>query len=157
MSEDPPISAVLPSADSATLRPKRPSPASSPPVIFGPCWVHFPSERVKTHVAPTFCTHLPASPSVFGSSRRLSRGLPTSAVFPSAESAMARPQLHVSPSSPGTSPQCSPAPSPPCSEPTSLEPCWTHSPDPERTNTHTAPKWLLSRGPPISAVLPSAE
>ena len=36
----PPISAVLPSADSATLSPNSPSPVSPRPVSFSPCWMN---------------------------------------------------------------------------------------------------------------------
>ena len=35
-------------------------------------------------------------------------------------------------------------------------PCWLHTP-PERVNTHAAPAWLLSPGPPTMAVFPSPE
>ncbi len=48
----PPISAVLPSEESATLTPNRPSPLSPPPVSFSPCWVQTSPERVNTHAAP---------------------------------------------------------------------------------------------------------
>ena len=40
--------------------------------------------------------------------------------------------------------------------PTSLSPCWVHTP-PERVNTHTAPVLPLSTGPPTIAVFPSSE
>src|SRR5580692_2658900 len=48
----PPISAVSPSADSATIVPNLPSPLSPPPVSFSPCWVQVEPERVNTHAAP---------------------------------------------------------------------------------------------------------
>ena len=51
LSPGPPISAVLPSAESATSTPNWLLP-SSPPVSFGPCWLHIPPERVNTHTAP---------------------------------------------------------------------------------------------------------
>src|SRR5262245_35794142 len=59
------------------------------------------------------------------------------AVLPSAESATERPWTA--------------APTAPL--PTSLLPCWVHTP-PLRVNTHAAPAWLLSNGPPTMAVLP---
>ena len=40
--------------------------------------------------------------------------------------------------------------------PTSLLPCWVHTP-PLRVNTHAAPARELSPGPPTTAVLPSAD
>src|SRR5205085_12473304 len=45
---------------------------------------------------------------------------------------------------------------PTCSPLVSLGPCCDQLP-PARTNTHAAPAPALSTGPPISAVLPSAE
>src|ERR1039458_8296004 len=61
------------------------------------------------------------------------------AVFPSADSATAL--LKRSSAAPA---------------PTSLPPCWAHTP-PERVYTHAAPASLLSRGPPTMAVFPSAD
>ncbi len=72
LSSGPPISAVSPSAESATLSPNLPSPVSPVPVSFSPCWLQVEPERVNTQAAPL-------SPS--------SRGPPISAVLPSAESA----------------------------------------------------------------------
>src|SRR5713226_5327247 len=40
--------------------------------------------------------------------------------------------------------------------PTSLAPCWLHTPA-ERVNTHAAPTPPLSPGPPTKAVFPSAD
>jgi hypothetical protein len=40
--------------------------------------------------------------------------------------------------------------------PTSLSPCWVHTPL-LRVKTHAAPTKKLSKGPPMIAVLPSAE
>ena len=40
--------------------------------------------------------------------------------------------------------------------PTSLLPCWVHTP-PARVKTHVAPTPLLSPDPPTSAVLPSED
>ena len=47
-----PISAVLPSAESETIVPNLPFPASSEGVNFGPCWLQVVPERVKTQAAP---------------------------------------------------------------------------------------------------------
>ena len=84
LSPDPPISAVLPSAESATLLPNSPSPVSPVPVSFSPCWVQVDPERVNTHAAPT-----PAGLNV----PPLSAGPPISAVLPSAESATLVPEF----------------------------------------------------------------
>src|SRR6516225_8761233 len=62
------------------------------------------------------------------------------AVLPSADSATELPWRLV--------------PAPPL--PTSLAPCWVHTP-PLRVNTQTAPTEVLSPGPPTMAVLPSAD
>ena len=51
LSVGPPISAVFPSEESATLEPNSPGPASPLPVS-SLCWVHFSAERVNTHAAP---------------------------------------------------------------------------------------------------------
>src|SRR4029077_10853217 len=82
-SSGPPTSAVSPSAESATLAPKRALPDAPAPVSSA-CCVQVEPERVKTHAAPA-----PA----------LSSGAPTSAVLPSAESATALPNLPL-PTSP---------------------------------------------------------
>ena len=47
-----PISAVVPSAESASLAPKAPAPISPAPVSFGPCCVHVAPARANTHAAP---------------------------------------------------------------------------------------------------------
>src|SRR5437667_12041098 len=62
------------------------------------------------------------------------------AVFPSADNAMPCPW--------------SAAPTAPV--PTSLAPCWLHTP-PLRVYTHAAPALPLSRNPPTMAVFPSAD
>ena len=147
-SKAPPISAVLPSPESAALAPNQPLPLSPVPSLaqllgqsptsFAPCWVQAPPERVNTHAAP--------APS-------LSVAPPISAVFPSSESATLRPNW------PTASAPLSPVPSlaqPVVQSPTSFAPCWVQAP-PERVNTHAAPAFALSYWPPISAVLPSAE
>ena len=50
----PPISAVFPSADSATSKPNLSGRRLAPlPVSFAPCCVQLVPERVNTHAAPT--------------------------------------------------------------------------------------------------------
>src|SRR5207249_701374 len=83
LSRGPPISAVLPSEDRATLPPnspplQQPAVLSPPPVSFSPCWVQVEPERVKTQTAPT---------------PLLSTGPPISAVLPSAASATLAPSM----------------------------------------------------------------
>src|ERR1700720_4776840 len=51
-SPNPPTTAVLPSADSATEMPCSAGPTAPAPTSFLPCWVHTPPLRVKTHAAP---------------------------------------------------------------------------------------------------------
>src|SRR5882672_12385342 len=63
------------------------------------------------------------------------------AVFPSADSATEYP--------------CCAAPAAPV--PTSLAPCWLHTPPPSRVYTHAAPVPVLSPNPPTMAVFPSAD
>src|SRR5207245_936854 len=72
----PPISAVLPSEDNATLEPNWPAPVSSLAVSFCPCWVRGEPARVNTHAAPTLL---------------LSMKPPISAVLPSEDNATLRP------------------------------------------------------------------
>ena len=71
-SKSPPMRAVLPSADRATLDPNAAPAVAPPPVSFGPCWLQLPPDRVNTHAAPL---------------ARLSLSPPTSAVLPSDDSA----------------------------------------------------------------------
>src|SRR5579872_7352458 len=108
----PPTAAVLPSPESATQKPwlalKEPAPPV--PTSLGPCWLQTPPVRVNTHAAP----YAPVAP--------LSLGPPRIAVFPSPESATDQP-----------CPASAEAPAP-----TSLVPCWLHTP-PVRVNTHAAP------------------
>src|ERR1700740_3514900 len=180
-SPSPPTSAVLPSDESATLWPNSPSPLSSPPVSFEPCWLQVAPERVNTHAAP-----MPLS----------SRKPPIRAVLPAEDTVTLNPKLPWPFSSPPVSfvpcwlqtdpervnthaapilllslgapisavlPSADSAalkpnlPAPLSSTPAaSLEPCWFHM-EPERVNPHAAPTLLLSLGAPISAVLPSAD
>src|SRR3954470_22976931 len=96
-SPSPPIRAVLPSPDSATLSPNAPVSTWPLPVSFAPCCVQLPPERVKTHAAPT---------------RESSDGPPTSAVVPSGDSATLQPNW-PSPFSPvpvSFAPSCAQAP-----------------------------------------------
>src|SRR5262249_39659676 len=122
----PPTMAVLPSPDSATEMACWALPTASVPTSLG-CWHHppIPGQRMNTHVAPA---------------KPLSRFPPTMAVWPAPDSATDR--------------LCGALP--PASAPTSLPPCWLHTP-PLWVKTHTAPAALLSAGPPTSAVLPSPD
>src|ERR1035441_6283492 len=104
-------------------------PTAPVPTSLLPCWVHTPPERVNTHAAPT----LPLSPSP-----------PTRAVLPSPDTDTEMPCLMP----------CLGFPTAPV--PTSLLPCWVHTP-PERVKTHVAPVPPLSESPPTRAVLPSAD
>ena len=52
LSRQPPIRAVAPSAESATLVPNSLSPDSPPPVSFPPSWVQVEPERLNTQDAP---------------------------------------------------------------------------------------------------------
>src|SRR5262249_30425949 len=70
LSEDPPIIAVLPSAERDTEMPPFAIPAAPVPTSSAPCWVQTPPLRVQTHADQTF----PLSPNP-----------PTMAVLPSAE------------------------------------------------------------------------
>ncbi len=76
LSPGPPISAELPSLESATVWPNWPWPTSPEPVSCPPCWAHADPERANTHAAPTSS----ASPAP-----------PISAVLPSSESATLSP------------------------------------------------------------------
>src|SRR5271157_3695923 len=176
----PPASAVLPSPDSATEQPWSAFPAAPAPASLPPCWVHTPPERVNTQVAPAPplspdpptmavlpsaesateepCVAFPTAPApaslppcwVHAPPERvythvapaclLSCDPPTRAVLPSADSATEAPWVAF----------------PTAPLPTSLSPCWVHTP-PERVNTQAAPAPPLSPGPPTTAVLPSAD
>src|SRR6266446_4569270 len=126
LSAFPPTMAVFPSPESDTEKPWCAMPTASVPTSFVPCWVHTPTERVYTHAAPATL---------------LSKGPPTMAVFPSAESDTEKP--------------CSAMPTAPV--PTSFVPCWVHTPPEERVYTHAAPAKPLSAFPPTMAVFPSPE
>src|SRR5436190_6469036 len=79
LSSGPPTMAVFPSADSDTEYPCPAVPIAPEPTSLGPCWVQIPPLRDQTHAAPTpFEQQGPAGV--------LSRGPPTMAVLPSAES-----------------------------------------------------------------------
>src|ERR1043166_2029175 len=121
----PPTTAVFPSADSETDSPCSAAPTAPVPTSFAPCWLHTPAVRVNTHAAPAFA---------------LSKFPPTTAVFPSADSATASP--------------CCANPTAPV--PTSFVPCWLHTPA-LRVKIHAAPRLLLSPYPPTTAVFPSAD
>src|SRR5580765_1605784 len=119
-----PTMTVLPSPETDTDAPWR-RPADPSPTSLAPCWVHTPPLRVYTHTAPADA---------------LSSGPPTTAVFPSADSAT----------------DCPWCPAPTAPVPTSFAPCCVHV-VPLYVYTHAAPLPALSSGPPTMAVLPSAE
>src|SRR5689334_308471 len=175
----PPIKAVSPSEERATLLPKPPSPLSSPPVSFGPCWVQVEPERVNTHAAPMLLLSPPTGEPIKAVSPSEERATPypKRAVMPSPAVSFgpcwvqvepervnthAAPMLSLSPQPPirAVLPSEESAtllpkfPSPLSSAPVSFGPCWVQV-EPERVNTHTAP--ALFAGPPIKAVLPSEE
>src|SRR6202451_2544220 len=83
-SAKPLINAVLPFDDSATADPKSPLPVSSLGVIFLPCCFQVVSVRLKTQAAPR---------------KLLSSSPPISAVLPSEERAVAKPNPESSPAS----------------------------------------------------------
>src|SRR5262245_40641998 len=124
--------AMLPSADTATDVPRRPT---APVLTSLFCCVQTPPLRVNTHAAP-------AAPRPKGACRshRLSPGPPTIAVFPSEDNATDVPWRAL----------------PTASLPTSFLPCCVQTP-PLRVNTQAAPVLLLSDHPPTMAVLPSAD
>src|SRR5262245_7353036 len=124
--------AMLPSADSATDVPRRPT---APVLTSLFCCVQTPPLRVNTHAAP-----VAPRPKGACRSHRLSPGPPTIAVFPSEDNATDVPWRAL----------------PTASLPTSFLPCCVQTP-PLRVNTHAAPVLLLSDHPPTMAVLPSAE
>src|SRR5580765_1936999 len=119
-----PTMTVLPSPETDTDAPWR-RPADPSPTSLAPCWVHTPPLRVYTHTAPADA---------------LSSGPPTTAVFPSADSAT----------------DCPWCPAPTAPVPTSFAPCCVHV-VPLYVYTHAAPAPPLSSGPPTMAVLPSPE
>src|SRR6266700_2437885 len=129
-SANPPTTAMLPSADSATDVPRRPT---APVLTSLFCCVQTPPLRVNTHAAPV-------APRPKGADRSLSPGPPKIAVLPSADNATDMPWRAL----------------PTASVPTSFLPCCVQTP-PLRVNTHAAPVLLLSDHPPTMAVLPSAE
>src|SRR5262249_44051006 len=74
---EPPTSAVFPSADNPTPKPRLALPLAPVPVSLPPCCVHTPAVRVNTHAAPA---------------KPLSNGAPIRPVLPSAERATSRPK-----------------------------------------------------------------
>src|SRR5262245_15940899 len=133
-SDQPPMMAVLPSADSATDMPWRAAPPAPVPMSLLPCWLQTVLLRVNTH-APS------------------ARHVPTMAVLPSADSATEIPWPKGNGGCNGGCDGGSPARWAPV--PTSL-PCCVQT-LPLRVNTHAAPVVLLSLGPPTMAVSPSAD
>ena len=126
----PPIRAVLPSAERATSEPK-------PLELLA----HGDGKHVATNSFGPCCDQTPPERvNTNTAPSKSSSGAATSAVLPSAETATLLPNR----------------PAPVSSEPLSFGPCWIQVP-PERTNTQTEPTLPLSAGPPIRAVLPSAD
>jgi hypothetical protein len=127
LSPSPPINAVLPAEESATLTPKSSSSLFAPrPVSFALCCLQVECERVKSHTAPA--RSRPGSSFI---------AAPMSAVSPSEESARPSPKLPL-PASPAA---------------VSFGPCCVHL-EPERVKAHTAPSCPPALPPPTSAVLP---
>src|ERR1017187_9588432 len=180
LSVGPPTMAVFPSADRATDIPCSALLTAPVPKSLPPCWFHTLPERVYTQAAPAVVLSVgPPTMAVFPSADRatdipcsalltapvpkslppcwfhtppvrvstqaapallLSPGPPTMAVFPSADNATERP-----------------CPAPPAATvPTSLSPCWFHTP-PVRVYTQAAPAGLGVSGarPPAMPVSPA--
>src|SRR5215471_1950485 len=182
LSPNAPIRAVLPSPETATEEPcDTLLPAAPAPVSLPPCWLQTPLERVNTHAAPEALLSLkPPSMKVFPSPDTLTAApcctlpaapVPTSLLPCGDHTPLERVNTHTAPASllsplppamavfPSAEratelPCCWMVPTPPV--PTSLLPCWVHTPL-ERVNTQTAPSLLLSPMPPAMAVFPSAE
>src|SRR5262245_51811886 len=94
LSPSPPTMAVLPSSDSATEEPwLTPVPTAPLPTSLFPCWLHVPPLRVNTHAAPP--------PALL-----LSKGPPTMAVWPLADSATEKPWSADPPAPVPTSSAC---------------------------------------------------
>src|SRR5664279_1258233 len=118
--------AVLPSAESAMEEPSSTS-CPTPPV---------PTSLLPCWLhTPPLRVKTQAAPTFV-----LSPYPPTMAVLPSEDTATEEP--------------CEAAPTAPV--PTSLLPCWLHTP-PLRVKTQAAPMLVLSLGPPTMAVLPSED
>src|SRR5439155_1088757 len=122
-SSGPPISAVLPSEETATLAPNWTAlRAVAPvPVSFEPCWLHVSPERVNAHAAPTSL---------------LSPGAPSSAVLAAPDEAEASATL--APNSPGCSSLLISSFSFFAFSGSASLACWVHISD-ELVNTHAAP------------------
>src|ERR1035441_3275073 len=182
ISSAPPTMAVFPSPDNATELPCHAPPTAPVPTSLPPCWPQTPPKRVYTQAAPAVVLSVgPPTMAVFPSADRatdipcsalltapvpkslppcwfhtppvrvytqaapallVSPGPPTMAVFPSADNATERP-----------------CPAPPAATvPTSLSPCWFHTP-PVRVYSQAAPAGLglSAAGRPTMAVFPSSE
>src|SRR5262249_52333244 len=152
LSRYPPATAVFPSADSATDHPWAAGPTSPVPTSLAPCWLHTPALRVYTHAAPTsLLSANPPTIAVFPSADSATASpcgaaptapVPTSLapcwlhppalrVYPHAApvllKSLAPPTIAVFPSADtATETPCCEAPTP--SVPTSLAPCWLHTP-----------------------------
>src|SRR5262249_25468762 len=179
LSPGPPISAVLPSEESAALTPNLPPPVSPAPVSFA-CSLQVVPERVNTHAAPTLVlssrapiSAVPLVLSVAASATLVpNRPLPTSPVPVSLACCVQVEPVRVNTPAARTSELSNGPPmmavsllgvptatlkpnfAPPISLPPVSFACSVQT-DPERVNTHAAPASLLSPGPPTRAVLPS--
>src|SRR5262245_665736 len=172
--------AVLPPADSATEVPWLAFPVAPVPTSLLPCWVHTPPLRVNTQAAPALLLSrkpptMAVLPSADSATERPCRAgstapVPTSLAPcwvhtpPLRVNTQAAPALLLSrdPRTMAVLPSLVSATPTPCWSvptapvPTSLLPCWVHTP-PLRVNTHAAPTPVLSLFPPTMAVLPSAD
>ena len=180
LSSGPPMTAVLPSADTATDSPCTARSTAPVPTSFVPCWVHTPPLRVNTHAAPKpLLSPRPPTTTVFPSADRSTETpciacptapVPTSFVPCWIHTPPLRVNTHAAPAFPSSLnpltttvfPSADTATEVPCLAgptapvPTSFVPCWVHTP-PLRVHTHAAPVLLLSPGPPTTAVFPSAD
>src|SRR5262249_33159582 len=125
--------AVFPSADTATEIPWRAGPAAALPTSLEPSWLHTPPLRVHTHAAPT---------------PPLSLNPPTTAVFPSADTATEIPCL-ATPTAPApTRRPPSRRPPPPPSPPAASTLPRSPSPPPRRPPSRCRRPPRRRRSPP---------
>src|SRR6478672_3909416 len=181
LSLGPPMSAVLPSADSASDMPWLAAPTAPEPTSFLPCCDQIPRLRVNTHAAPVLSWSdqpptIAVLPSADSATEAPWRAIPMAPeptsclpccdqtprlrVNTHAPSARQPPTIAVSPSADSATDVPWPSGRPesltrPALVPTSFSPCCSQA-LPLRTNTQAAPVVLLSLGPPTIAVLPSA-
>src|SRR5262245_61530978 len=178
LSSMPPIRAVWPLAESASLKPNAPAPISPLPVSFDPRWVQAVPVRANTHAAPVsaLSTWPPMSASVPSPDK--ATVLPNQPLPVSPEAVSLGPcwlqfepalvKIHapprsllscsalmraVSPFADSATPPPN-APAPRSSLAVSFWPCCVQV-EPDRLNTQAAPTPWSSFQPPISAVRPS--